>query len=178
MRESVMLVPHDPGWPRRFARERAVLDQVFAGCGAVIEHIGSTAVPGLTAKPVIDIMLGVAHLAEAESRISALDAVGYQYVQKYEAQLPDRRYFRKPRVGPRAFHLHCLVRGRREWVRHLAFRDHLRAHPDCAAAYDALKRELASRLDKDAYTAAKAPFIERVIATALASARAGRPADG
>lgn len=176
MRDSVILVPYDPDWPRRFDRERAVLDAIFAGSDAAIEHIGSTAVPGLAAKPVIDIVVGVSHLAEAERRVGALDAVDYEYVQKYDAQLPHRRYFRKPRIGPRAFHLHCLVRGSNEWVRHLAFRDHLRANPECAAAYHALKRDLASRLGKDAYAAAKGPFIERVVAAALASAGVGRPA--
>jgi GrpB-like predicted nucleotidyltransferase (UPF0157 family) len=176
MRDSVILVPYDPDWARRFDRERAVLDAVFAGSDAAIEHIGSTAVPGLAAKPVIDIMAGLSHLAVAERHVTALEAADYEYVQKYDAQLPHRRYFRKPRIGPRAFHLHCLVRGSREWVRHLAFRDHLRAHPECAAAYDALKRELASRLGKDAYTAAKSPFIERVISAALGTAGVGRPA--
>jgi GrpB-like predicted nucleotidyltransferase (UPF0157 family) len=162
----VIIVPYDPLWPSRFDRERAVLDEVFAGAGAAIEHVGSTAVPGLGAKPIIDIMVGVRRLRDAEDRLSRLEAAGYEYVREYEAELPERRYFRKPRLGPRAYHLHCVVPGSRFWVRHLAFRDCLRAHPDAAAAYDALKRELGARAGKREYTEAKSPFIERILALA------------
>ena len=122
-----------------------VLGAVFAGSEAVVERVGSTAVPGLGAKPVIDVMVGVSQLAEAEGRIGALEGAGYEYVQKYEIELPERRYFRKPRLGPSAYHLHCVVKGSSFWVRHLAFRDYLRAHPESAAAYCELKRELAVR---------------------------------
>jgi GrpB-like predicted nucleotidyltransferase (UPF0157 family) len=161
---AVLIVPYDPGWPSRFEAERAVLGAVFAGCDAVIEHIGSTAVPGLAAKPVIDVLVGLPALAEAERRIPALDAAGYEYVPEHEAALPDRRYFRKPRVGPRACHVHCVVHGSESWERHLAFRDHLRSHPASAAAYEDLKRHLAARLAKWEYAEAKGPFIERILA--------------
>jgi GrpB-like predicted nucleotidyltransferase (UPF0157 family) len=167
MTDRVTVVPYDPDWPRRFDEERRALAALFAGSEAVIEHIGSTAVPGLGAKPVIDIMVGVPVLVEVEGRIPALEAAGYEYVQKYEKQLPDRRYFRKPRLGPRAFHVHCVVTGSDFWIRQLAFRDHLRAHPESAAAYDNLKRELATRVSKGEYTEAKSPFIEGVLATAM-----------
>ena len=118
---------------------------MFAGTEAAIEHVGSTAVPGLGAKPVIDVMVGLSRLAQAEDRIAALEAAGYEYVRKYERQRPERRYFRKPRLGPRGVHLHCVVEGSHFWVRHLAFRDYLHAHPESAAAYYKLKRELAVR---------------------------------
>lgn len=167
MTESVGVVTYDPDWPRRFEQERAVLAAVFAESDATIEHVGSTAVPGLGAKPVIDIMVGVSKLTEAEGCIVALEAAGYEYVQKYEDQLPERRYFRKPRLGPRAYHLHCVVRGTDFWVRHLAFRDYLRVHPEAAAAYDELKRELAVRCSKEDYTDAKSPFIEGILASAF-----------
>ena len=177
MSEAVIVVPYDSEWPCRFERERAVLDSVFAGSEAAIEHVGSTAVPGLGAKPVIDIMVGVSHLAEAEGRIAALEAAGYEYVQKHERQLPERRYFRKPRLGPSAYHLHCVVRGSNFWARQLAFRDYLRAHPESAAAYYALKRELAVRFRKEEYTKAKSPFIEGVLVSALGldGARTAQP---
>ena len=167
MTDGVTIVPYDPEWPRRFDEERRELGAVFAGVEAVIEHVGSTAVPGLAAKPVIDIIVGVAVLAEVERRIPALEAAGYEYVPAYEQQLPDRRYFRKPRLGPRAFHVHCVVTGSDFWIRHLAFRDHLRTHPEAAAAYHHLKRELATRLSKEAYTQAKSPFIEGILASAM-----------
>ena len=140
---------------------------VFAGSGAVIEHVGSTAVPGLGSKPVIDLMVGAPILVHVEDRIPALEAAGYEYVQKYEQQLSERRYFRKPRMCPRAFHLHCVVTGSEFWIRHLAFRDHLRAHPESAATYFELKRELAMRVSKEEYTEAKRPFIESVLALAV-----------
>lgn len=167
MTDRVTVVPYDPAWPRRFDQERRALAAVFAGTEAVIEHVGSTAVPGLGAKPVIDIMVGVPVLIAVEGRIPALEAAGYEYVQEYEEQLPDRRYFRKPRFGPRAFHVHCVVVGSDFWIRHLAFRDHLRAHPESAAAYYNLKRELATRVSKGEYTEAKSPFIEGVLASAM-----------
>ena len=171
----VTIVPYDPDWPRRFNEERSVLAAVFAGSDAIIEHVGSTAVPGLGAKPVIDILIGVPTLLEVDDRISALAATGYEYVHEYEEHLPDRRYFRKPRVGPRAFHVHCVVTGSDVWIRHLAFRDHLRAHPESAAAYYQLKRELATRVSKEAYTEAKSPFIESVLASAMRDREGRRP---
>ena len=162
----VSIVPYDPDWPRRFDEERRILAAVFAGSDATIEHVGSTAVPGLGAKPVIDVLVGVPALIEVEHRIPALEAAGYEYVPKYETQRPDRRYFRKPRSGPRAFHVHCVVTGSDFWIRHLAFRDHLRAHPESAAAYYDLKRELSTRVSKEEYTDAKTPFIEGILASA------------
>lgn len=96
MTDRVSVVPYDPDWPRRFDDERRVLAAVFAGSEAVIEHVGSTAVPGLGAKPVIDIMVGVQALLDVDGRIPLLEAAGYEYVQEYEKQRPNRRYFRKP----------------------------------------------------------------------------------
>jgi len=167
MTDRVNVVPYDPAWPGRFDEERRALSAVFVGSEAVIEHVGSTAVPGLGGKPVIDIMVGVPVLAAVDDRIPALEAAEYEYAQGYEKELPDRRYFRKPRLGPRAFHVHCVVRGSDFWNLHLAFRDRLRAHPEVAAAYDNLKRELAMRVSKAEYTEAKSPFIEGVLAAAM-----------
>jgi GrpB-like predicted nucleotidyltransferase (UPF0157 family) len=167
MAERVIIVPYDPDWPRRFDQERAVLSVALAGRDAAIEHVGSTAVPGLGAKPAVDVMVGVSHLSEAESRIVALEAEGYEYVQRYEVELPERRYFRKPRLEPRAFHVHCVVKGSEFWVRHLAFRDFLRAHQESAAAYYELKRDLAGRFTKTEYTEAKSSFIEGILVEAL-----------
>ena len=163
----VTLVPYDPDWPRRFEEERSVLAALFAGTEAVIEHMGSTAVPGLGSKPVIDMMVGLRALDEVESRIPALDAVGYEYVREYEKQLPERRYFRKPRFAAREFHVHCVVKESEFWIRHLAFRDYLRGHPEAASAYYDLKQDLAMRLTKDEYTGAKSAFIESVLAIAM-----------
>ena len=165
---TIRVEAYDDSWASTFAAEEALLTGVFGDVDAVIEHIGSTAVPGLPAKPIVDVLVGVADLAEVEARVGALDVIGYAYVPEYEAQIPQRRYFRKPRDRPRSVHLHCVERGGAIWRRHLAFRDHLRASPPDAAAYGALKRQLAERhgSDRDAYLAGKAPFIEAVLARA------------
>jgi GrpB-like predicted nucleotidyltransferase (UPF0157 family) len=167
MTNHVLLAPYDPDWPRRFEEERHLIAGVFAGTDAAIEHIGSTAVPGLRAKPVIDVMVAVPSLALAEQRTRALEAIGYDYVRDYEAQIPERRYFRKPRFGRRRFHVHCVVTGSDLWLAYIAFRDYLRAHRDTAMAYETLKADLATRLTRSEYTDAKKPFIERVLASAM-----------
>jgi GrpB-like predicted nucleotidyltransferase (UPF0157 family) len=109
MTESVILVAYDPEWPRRFEAGRTALAAVFTQSDSPIEHIGGTAVPSLRGKPVINIMVGVSRLTEAEDRITALEAEGYECVQN-ETQLPERRYSPKPRRGPRTYHLHCGVK--------------------------------------------------------------------
>lgn len=175
MQEAVVVIPYDPAWPDRFESERAWLAGVFRGTDAVIEHVGSTAVPGLGAKPIIDIMLGVTDLAEVAARLDRLEAHGYGYVPEYESQLPERRYFRKPESEPRTHHLHCVIRGSDFWVRHLLFRDYLRAHPDSAGVYFELKRELASlyRRDRAAYMEGKSDFIESVLSEAASKGFVG-----
>ena len=157
------VVPYDPDWPRQYESERMILGNVFDFTRVRIEHIGSTAVPDLGGKPIIDIMIGVSKLAVVERCIPSLATHGYEYVKEYEAQLPERRYFRKPRVGTRLFHVHCVVQESDFWIRHLAFRDYLRAHPDSAAAYYELKRKLSASVRKSEYTDAKSPFIEGIL---------------
>lgn len=162
---GVLLVPYDPDWPRRFECERALLVRVFLGTAAAIEHVGSTAVPGLGAKPVLDIMVGVPSLSEIESRIRALESEGYEYVPEYEAQLPERRYFRKSSAGRRTHHLHAVARDGPFWRSHILFRDYLRAHPEAAAAYFELKQQLASRhrADLAGYTDGKSAFVQSIL---------------
>jgi GrpB-like predicted nucleotidyltransferase (UPF0157 family) len=125
-----------------------------------IEHIGSTAVPGLAAKPVIDIMPGVLSMADAESCIEGMRRLGYEYVPEFEDALPDRRYFRKGHPEQK-WHVHIVEVGGPFWRRHIAFRDYLRAHPEAAGKYAALKRRLAAQYPYDslAYTDAKSEFI-------------------
>ncbi len=164
MPTAIRLVPYDPDWPGRFAEEYRVLAAIFSGVEAVIEHIGSTAVPGLAAKPVIDIMVGLTTLTDAEDRIGLLRSAGYQYGAEHETDIPERRYFRKPIAPPRTHHLHCVVHGSRDWLRNLAFRDTLRQRPSVAAEYSALKAALALSVGKAEYTRRKTPFIESVLA--------------
>ena len=163
--EPVIIVPYDAAWPRQFEVERAVLELALAPWlvdGSIV-HIGSTAVPGLAAKPVIDIMAGVRSLAESRACIEVLAPLGYCYAP-YAADV--EHWFCKPSPSRRTHHLHVIERGHPEFARRLAFRDHLRTHPDAAAEYAALKRRLAVafRTDRDAYTEAKADFVRAVLA--------------
>jgi GrpB-like predicted nucleotidyltransferase (UPF0157 family) len=172
---AVQLVEHDPAWTDDFAAVAAALAAPLAGIDARLEHIGSTAVAGLCAKPVIDVLLGVPRLADLESRIAAFGALGWRYRPEHEAELPQRRYFVRPAgAGPRV-HLHGVVRGSATWRDQLLFRDALRGDAALRDRYAAIKRSLALRHadDKAAYTAAKAPFVRAT----LAALRAGAPAD-
>ena len=125
-----------------------------------MEHIGSTAVPGLGAKPIIDLMVGVPEVEGAQRQIEALEGVGYEWRGE---TVPGTLYLRK--AEPRRFNLH-LTRWEGEfWIDHLLFRDFLRIHPETAQEYEDLKRELMARLASDppAYNAAKASFIQSIL---------------
>lgn len=163
---SVSVVPYSEAWPAEFARLAAGLRATFGAVDVAIEHIGSTAVPGLPAKPVIDVLVGAASLAAIESRIPALVADGFEYVSRYEVELPQRRYFVRSLPGRPRAHVHAVERGGDLWQAHLRFRDRLRGDPATCAAYAALKLRLAREHadDKAAYTAAKGPFIAALLA--------------
>ena len=167
----VEIVPYDPSWPRRFEQEavrlRDVLQSWLVG---PIEHIGSTAVPGLAAKPVVDIMAGVESLDASRPAIAALERAGYCYAP-YRADT--EHWFCKPSPQFRTHHLHLMSMSSDRWTAAIAFRDYLRTHPAIAAEYENLKRDLAKRhrLDREAYTAAKGPFVERITALALQEPR-------
>jgi GrpB-like predicted nucleotidyltransferase (UPF0157 family) len=165
--QESLLVDYQSSWPRHYQAAAADLATAFAGATASIDHIGSTAVPGLCAKPVIDILLGVRDLAHVTERIGALETLGYHYRPEYEDTLPQRRYFVRAADDRPRIHLHAWVSGSVEWTRHLAFRDALRSQPGLASEYAVLKRRLAATHagDKAEYTAAKAPFIARFHAT-------------
>jgi GrpB-like predicted nucleotidyltransferase (UPF0157 family) len=154
------VVDYDPAWPAQFEQER---EEVWRALGEVlvaVEHGGSTSVPGLAAKPIID-MWAALRAPLREEDITAMAAIGYEYLG--ESALPDQDFFVKR--TPRVCHLHCYPFGHPEWDRHLAFRDWLRTHPEGAVAYASLKRELADRFggDRLAYTEAKSDFIEAAL---------------
>lgn len=155
----VEIAAYDPTWPSAFEAERARLAPLLHG--AEIHHIGSTAVPGLAAKPVIDVM---ALVDDLDAPLAGLvEAGGYAYPEAYNAGLSGRRWLCRPSAAHRTHHLH-LVDDRAELARHLGFRDRLRADPELAASYAALKRDLAARSgdDREAYTAAKGDFVRSV----------------
>ena len=169
-RGAVRLVPYHPEWPALFARERDALRRALGGLPAEIEHVGSTAVPGLSAKPILDLLAGlpdgVADGAALALYRAAFERAGYEYRGEYG--IPGRHYFIKGE--PRTHHLHVVGRASEFWRTHVLFRDQLRADAEVARAYDALKRELAERhaADREAYTEGKSEFIARVVRAAPA----------
>jgi GrpB-like predicted nucleotidyltransferase (UPF0157 family) len=153
---------YNPRWPAMFEAERVRLVSVVGDWVDGIEHIGSTSVPGLAAKPVIDILMGVRTLADADSNcIEPVRGLGYEYVPQFETVMPFRRYFRRLTPdGIHSHHIHLVEKESDFWERHLLFRDYLRAHPECAREYEQLKRRLAPQFsDVNDYAAAKTAFI-------------------
>jgi GrpB-like predicted nucleotidyltransferase (UPF0157 family) len=169
-RAPIELAPYSEQWDALFEAERAVLASVFPIPVFRIEHIGSTAVAGLGAKPIIDVLVGGHSLPEIETKIPVMEELGYQYMPEHEAGLPHRRFFAKPVTRPRQFHIHAVAMDSRFFVEHLLFRDALRADPRLAAEYFALKVQLVARFgdDREGYTDAKSFFIQCVIQRARA----------
>ncbi|MFY0989580.1 GrpB family protein [Halomonas sp. C05BenzN] len=165
--ERVMLVPSDPSWPARFDAERRRLLERFPAELLDVRHIGSTAIPGMPAKPIIDVMAGVVSMAVADTLFDPLLDFGYVTSLEFNAGLTDRRWFMRHANGRRTHHLHVVVHDGDLWRQRLAFRDALRGDPVLAARYAALKRELASRhhRDREAYTRAKGDFIRSLCAS-------------
>jgi GrpB-like predicted nucleotidyltransferase (UPF0157 family) len=169
--EPVRIEPYDSSWPARFEEERvAVADAIGGWVVGGIHHVGSTAVPGLDAKPVIDILVGVSDLPSSRACIEPLSRIAYLYAP-YRAS--EMHWFCKPNPARRTHHLHLVPTGSRRFREELAFRDHLRSHAEAAAEYAALKRTLAARFERDReeYTAAKEDFIRAVLGAAMATPR-------
>ena len=163
----VEIVPYDPAWSKGFEEEREALQSALGPwLVGSIEHIGSTAVPGLAAKPVIDIMAGVENLDRSRPAISVVATLGYCY---FPYRPDSEHWFCKPSPTFRTHHLHLVPFGHQQWLRSIAFRDYLRAHASVATEYEALKRRLAQdfQFDREAYTEAKTPFVTRVTNVAL-----------
>jgi GrpB-like predicted nucleotidyltransferase (UPF0157 family) len=159
--EDVVLQAYDARWPDRFVAERDRLLALFPLIFVDIEHIGSTAVPGLVAKPIVDLLAGVETMAMARSLAEPLREAGYTTSVEFNAALTDRQWFMRWARGHRTHHLHIVVHGGPVWARHLRFRDALRASPVFAARYAALKARLAvlHPTDREAYTHAKTAFV-------------------
>jgi GrpB-like predicted nucleotidyltransferase (UPF0157 family) len=164
-RDPIVVVDPDPAWPSRFEALAEPVRAVVADLGAAVEHVGSTAVPGLAAKPVIDIDVVVRRAADVPEAIERLR--GLRYVYQGDKGIPGREAFLSPPGRP-PHHLYVVVAGSRPHADHVAFRDHLRAHPETAAEYAQLKRALAERYGRDAaaYTDAKSAFIARALSVA------------
>ena len=159
----VEIVPYDPRWPSLFETERALLQTVLARwLTGPIEHVGSTAIPGLPAKPVIDIMAAVRSLDASRAAIGEAGKAGYIH---FPYRPEEMHWFCKPSAAFRTHHLHLVPLGSRRWIECLAFRDALRRDGALAGEYAALKHTLAGRFkcDREAYTEGKTPFVQRVL---------------
>lgn len=187
---KIVIETYNPKWIDDFAAQHAILSKTLAGFDAVIEHIGSTSVPGLGAKPIIDILIGLRSDTDLGKVAAPMMEQGYTYFRKYEPAMPYRRFFVQleplpGRTTPAMIdigeefitgqefiakvNIHIVVKDTPHWDRHIAFRDYLRAHPDVSAAYDTLKREISLREFKDTleYNDAKDAFVKRVEQEAL-----------
>ena len=162
------LVDYDPAWPSLFENEAGRIREALRDVAVRIEHVGSTAVPGLAAKPVVDIQVSVDVMVPRDRFVVPLVALGYEFVP--DPTDTEHEYFKKEVDGMRTYQIHVCPVGS-EWERrHLAFRDHLRANPDDAGLYAQLKRQLAADHPRDilAYIDGKTPFIREIEERALA----------
>ncbi|MCY3880642.1 MAG: GrpB family protein [Chloroflexi bacterium] len=180
MTRTIEIVDYDPAWPETFAGISRVVAAALGELALSIEHVGSTAVPGLGAKPIIDLDVVIESPRVLPLVVEALGTLGYSH--EGDGGIPGREAFGREgatvpaegsgRVWP-AHHLYVCPSGSEELQRHLRFRDYLRSHPDSAARYEALKRDLAHRHadDIDAYVAGKSAFVERILAVDGCEAR-------
>ncbi len=170
---KIIIADYDPLWPILFQQERDLLLKKLSNSDSlIIEHIGSTSIFGLSAKPVIDTSIALDSLEDVDQPfISALESIGYEYVPEYEKEIPERRYFRKnSREGVRTHQIHVAEKKSAFHKRHLLFRDYLRNHPQLASEYATLKRTLAKQFtDTQEYARAKSDFINKVLDSALKS---------
>jgi GrpB-like predicted nucleotidyltransferase (UPF0157 family) len=172
---KLKIVPYDCRWPAAFEQEAIRLRQALGSVALRIDHNGSTSIPGLAAKPIIDIQVSVASLQPIAAYGECLRAAGYLHVSH-----PDDSFcpfFHRPARWPHTHHVHVVQAGSAEERRTLAFRDYLREHAEAAREYQWLKQDLSSQLapvdgeSREAYARAKTDFIERIVALALGSGR-------
>ncbi|MGK7891381.1 MAG: GrpB family protein [Leptolyngbyaceae cyanobacterium] len=159
--QKVEVVPHHPAWQQDFAAEARHIAHALGETVVAIHHIGSTAIPGIYAKPIIDFLVEVEAIAQVEPHNGAMIQLGYEVMGEYG--ISGRRYFRKNNAaGIRTHHVHAFEVGSDQSKRHLAFRDYMRTHPADAQAYSDLKRQLtkAHPTDINAYMDGKDDFIQ------------------
>jgi NAD-dependent deacetylase len=161
------VVDYDPAWPGRYAEESELVRRALGPGLVIVEHMGSTAVPGLAAKPVIDISVGLPGLELTAEQVTSMERLGYEYLG--ENGLSGRLFFRKDEAGRRASHVHAVELGGERWHRHRAFREYLCTHPAEAARYAAEKRRLATEATTHGeYWERKQPYAEALFARAWA----------
>ena len=165
---AIYIAPYDSQWPAEYAAEEARIHAALDDLPIRLEHIGSTAVPGLDAKPIIDILAGVPPRADRAEYVAALRQIGYEH--KGAFGIPGRNYFR--RGTPRSHQVHMVSWSSAFWRKQLAFRDALRADSSLRQQYATLKRDLARMFpdDVEKYASAKGPFIGAVLREAVSEA--------
>jgi GrpB-like predicted nucleotidyltransferase (UPF0157 family) len=168
---AIRIVEHDPGWASAAARELSAIESALRAVAVRVDHVGSTSVPGLAAKPILDLQVSVRAVDRRDEYVPALEGLGYLFAPDHET--PDFHLFAKPPERPRFYHLHVCQAGSDHELRHLAVRDFLRAHRDEALAYEAVKRgaAAASGFDRLAYIKAKDRYVVLLEARAVAWAR-------
>jgi GrpB-like predicted nucleotidyltransferase (UPF0157 family) len=173
MSEELSIVSYDPTWPSEFESEASRIREALGSLALRIDHNGSTSIPGLTAKPIIDIQVSVYSLKPIELYGEPLRAIGYHHVVHADDSFCP--FFHRPSRWPHTHHVHVVKAGGDEERRTLAFRDYLCDHADQARKYEQLKHDLAVRLtpndadSREAYARAKTDFIERIVAIALSA---------
>ena len=168
---AVRVVDSDPGWPVLACEELRRIGAALGHLAVRLEHVGSTAVPGLAAKPILDLQVSVAAIEPRVRYVEPLQRLGYLFAAVPES--PDYHLFARPPERPRAYHVHVCEVGSGHELRHLAVRDFLRAHDDEAARYAALKRRLAAERpgDRLAYIAGKEQYVDALERRAVEWAR-------
>jgi GrpB-like predicted nucleotidyltransferase (UPF0157 family) len=161
----IVVSDYDPNWPAQFETERRAVARAFGAIALTIEHVGSTAVPGLAAKPIIDLLVGVTDVGTARHRVEAMRSIGYTYMSEYRAWLPGEMLYRKGPPGPWTHHVHVMEPSSPRWDELVLVRDYLRAHREIAAAYGELKKALAVLFEDDieGFRDAKRPFLAEVL---------------
>jgi GrpB-like predicted nucleotidyltransferase (UPF0157 family) len=161
---QIIIEKHNPNWANEFEEEKGKLQRVFNGKTTIIEHIGSTSVKNLAAKPIIDMMIGIHDFDQVTTFVSSIQQLGFDYIEDYEAVMPKRRFFIKQKNGKRTHHIHLVKLYSEFWHRHLNFRNHLRNNVEDKEQYQKLKIAL-SRIawnERDEYTEAKSAFIRNI----------------
>lgn len=164
-KREIVIVDYDPLWPEKFQKHAAIISQALGQKALVIEHVGSTSVPGLAAKPIIDIDVVVEDSSNEAAYLPDLVGAGY-VLRVREPDWHEHRMFRTPELD---VHMHIFSPGCAEVARHVAFRNRLRSHSEDRLRYEALKRRLATEdwPDMNAYASAKSKVVEEIIARAL-----------
>jgi GrpB-like predicted nucleotidyltransferase (UPF0157 family) len=164
---AIRIVDHRPEWRKQAADELARVAAALGAQAIRLEHVGSTAVPGLAAKPIVDLLVAVQDIRASDHYATPLQQLGYLFVPDPDS--PDFHFFAKPPERPRSFHLHVCQAGSHDERRHLAVRDFLRADPQEAERYERVKRALAARHpgDRLAYIAGKESYVSDLEARAL-----------